>query len=331
MDAEQEAVARRLFEKSIITQQQFAEVKAYRSLGIFSLHNELQWLLYSAVLLFTSGAGILIYQNIDSVGHTAILALLLGMSLGFYGLSYKKSPGFDRAETHFDHPVYPYFVLLATILGATFIGYLQYQYKPFGERVEIATFFSAAVALAAAYYFDNRSALSIGITGLAATVGITATPGAIFNNNFLKHPSLLVSGIVLGTLLIVWAEYSERTNLKRHFSLVWVTFAQHLTGICCVIGMAGDFWPAYVVVLAAVLFYCYRKSHVLDSASLFVFTLIYGYIAWNMVLFKLIDVLDAVLIYELLTFIAPLYFIASIVFFIQSIKKFNRKSNDRLR
>jgi hypothetical protein len=33
--------------------------------------------MYASVLLFTSGIGILIYKNIDSIGHVAILALLL--------------------------------------------------------------------------------------------------------------------------------------------------------------------------------------------------------------------------------------------------------------
>ena len=72
----------------------------YQNLGIFSLHTELRLLLYLSVLLFTSGIGILIYQNIDSIGHDAIiicLFLLITVSLylghiNFMGIKQKVFP-----------------------------------------------------------------------------------------------------------------------------------------------------------------------------------------------------------------------------------------------
>jgi hypothetical protein len=67
----------KLFEKKFITEEQFNQIKDYRSLGIFSLNAELKMFLYLSVLLFTSGIGILIYENIDTIGHVAILSLLL--------------------------------------------------------------------------------------------------------------------------------------------------------------------------------------------------------------------------------------------------------------
>ena len=54
-----------LFEKNLITDEQFKQITAHRNLNIFSLYSELKLFLYLSVLLFTSGIGILIYQNID--------------------------------------------------------------------------------------------------------------------------------------------------------------------------------------------------------------------------------------------------------------------------
>ena len=73
----EEQATQSLFEKNLITEEQFKQITAHRNLNIFSLYSELKLFLYLSVLLFTSGIGILIYQNIDTIGHIAILSLLL--------------------------------------------------------------------------------------------------------------------------------------------------------------------------------------------------------------------------------------------------------------
>lgn len=328
MEQDKEAVARRLLDENCITEKEFSEVKAYRSLGIFSLHNELQFLLYLSVLLFTSGAGIAIYKNIDTIGHTIILALLLGICGVCYYFCFKNTRGFSREETDFDSPVYNYLVLAATILSCIFIGYLHVQYAPFGDNLSWTTFLSAIIAFATAYYFDNRSALSIGITGLAAAIGITITPKAMLENDFFENPTLFYYGIALGLLLIVWTEYGEKTNLKKHFSLIFISFAQHLIGICAITGMTGDFWFVYVFFLAGASVYFFRKSYALQSTAVFVFFIIYGYIGFNILMFRVLDFIDAYQFYEVLTILSPVYVIGSIILFIRSIKQFNRKTHD---
>lgn len=331
MEHDKEAVARRLLDENGITEKQFAEVKAYRSLGIFSLHNELQFLLYASVLLFTSGAGIIIYKNIDTIGHTIILALLLIVCGVCYFFCFKHSKGFSPHETDFDSPVYNYLVLAATILSCIFVVYLHVQYQPFGQNLSWTTFVSAAVGFGTAYYFDNRNALSIGITGLAASIGITVTPRALLENHFFDNPALFYYGIALGILLIVWAEYSERMNLKKHFTIIFIGFAQHLIGICAITGMVGDYWLPYAVVLAAASVYFFKKSYPMRSTTIFVFFLIYAYIGFNIVMFKILDLIDAYEFYELLMIASPIYVIGSIFLFIRTIKQFNRKTNDSVR
>lgn len=326
MEQEKETVARRLLDENHITQKEFSEVKAYRSLGIFSLHNELQFLLYASVLLFTSGAGIIIYKNIDTIGHTIILALLLAVCAGCYYFCFKHSKGFSTGEVDFESPFYNYLVLIATILSCIFIGYLHVQYRPFGESVSWTTFVSAAIGFATAYYFDNRSALSIGITGLAAAIGITVTPKALMENDFFDNPPLFYYGIALGILLIAWTEYSQRTNLKKHFAIIFVSFAQHLIGICAITGITGDYWLIYALFLAASGVYFYRKSYLLQSTTVFVFFLIYSYIGFNILMFRVLDMIDAYQFYEVLTIASPIYIIGSIFLFIRSIRKFNRET-----
>src|SRR5436190_10931841 len=124
METNKEEVTQRLLEGNFISEEQFKEIKSYRSLGIFSLHNELLFMLYLSVLLFTSGVGTLIYKNIDSIGHAVILTLIFILTVVTLYFCFKKSKGFSKEETEFENPVFNYLVLLGTILNCTFVGYL---------------------------------------------------------------------------------------------------------------------------------------------------------------------------------------------------------------
>jgi heme/copper-type cytochrome/quinol oxidase subunit 2 len=81
----------------------------------------------------------LIYKNIDSIGHIAILSILLIVIAVCFYYCFKNSKGFQKTETTFENPVLEYLVLAANILTCIFIGYLQFQYKPFGTHYGLAT------------------------------------------------------------------------------------------------------------------------------------------------------------------------------------------------
>ena len=204
MSSFEEKSTLKLFEKKFITENQFNQIKEYRGLGIFSLHAELKLALYLSVLLFTSGVGILIYNNIDTIGHVAILSLLvITIAVCFY-FSFKNSNGFSRTESQFENPVLDYVVLAANILTCTFIGYLQFQYNAFGTHYGLATLIPTIICFFSAYYFDNKSVLSIAITGLAAYIGFTVTPRALLSEEFYATEGLSFSAIALGIALIAW-------------------------------------------------------------------------------------------------------------------------------
>lgn len=312
-----------LYKRKLLSDSQLQSIKKYRGLGIFSIHNELRFLLYLAVLLFTSGVGIIIYKNIDSIGHIAILSALFVLTgIGFY-FCFKKAKGYDKDEVLFESPVYDYIVLLCTILSCIFIGYLQVQYKVFGFG--LSSLVCSAVAFFAAYYFDNKSALSIAITGLATFIGITVTPKTLLENEIYNNPLLSYYGLVLGIVIILWTEYSNRISLKKHFSLVFLVFAQHLIGICCIAGLLEPYWFIFAVLAAAATYYFYKTSHEINSTFVFVFMLVYGYVGFNILLFKFIDCFDLYELTSLLIILAPVYFIGSIYGFIKLIQHFNKE------
>ncbi|WP_426485572.1 DUF2157 domain-containing protein [Flavobacterium sp. 2] len=319
-----------LRDKNLITENQHTEITAYRNLGIFSLNAELKLFLYLSVLLFTSGIGILIYENIDTIGHIAILSILLIVIVVCFYYCFKNAKGFQKSETGFEHPVLEYLVLAANILTCIFIGYLQFQYKPFGEHYGLATLIPTIVSFFCAYYFDNKSVLTIAITGLAAYIGLSVTPQDIFNdsNNLYASQNLSYSAVMLGVLLILWTIYSRRISLKTHFSLIFLTFALHIISIASISNLTSYDtlnWMLFAIVLVSSTFYFYKASYENKAMSLYVFMIVYGYIGGNIILFRIFENVDFSDIWELFVFLLPAYFICSIVLFIKLIKKFNKE------
>jgi hypothetical protein len=319
-----------LLDKNLITENQYQEITTYRNLNIFSLNAELKLFLYLSVLLFTSGIGILIYENIDSIGHIAILSILLiVISVCFY-YCFKNSKGFQKTETVFESPIFEYLVLAANILTCIFIGYLQFQYKPFGTHYGLATLIPTIVSFFCAYYFDNKSVLTIAITGTAAYIGLSVTPQDLLQNDFYSNPNLSYSAIVLGGLLILYTHYSSRINLKTHFNIIYLTFALHLISIASISNLVDDYnhdgiWMLFGLVLSGSSYYFYKVSHELRAMSLYIFMIVYAYIGLNIFLFRIFNFIDFSDIWELFIFILPAYFIGSIVVFIKLIKKFHKE------
>lgn len=318
-----------LLDKNLITENQYQEIAAYRNLNIFSLTAELKLFLYLSVLLFTSGIGILIYNNIDTIGHIAILSLLLIVIGVCFYFCFKNSKGFQKSETVFENPVLEYLVLAASILTCIFIGYLQFQYKPFGTHFGLATLIPTLVSFFCAYYFDNKSVLTIAITGLAAYVGLLVTPqDLVNNNNFYADQSLSYSAIILGGLLILWTIYSSKINLKTHFEIIYLTFALHIISIASISNLVNDqegIWLFFALILGASSYYFYKVSHKLKAISLYVFMIVYAYIGFNIILFRIFQFIDFSDVWMLFIFILPAYFIGSIILFIKLIKNFNKE------
>src|SRR5256885_17068081 len=62
--------------EGLVSEDVVRKVEALEARRLFSLHWELKVLLYLGVTLLCGGLGIMIYKNIDSIGHQAVLAFI---------------------------------------------------------------------------------------------------------------------------------------------------------------------------------------------------------------------------------------------------------------
>ena len=280
----------KLHAEGLISDVSFAKIKARLLNQLFSLHWEIKTILYLGVLLFTTGTGILVYKNINTIGHQVILLFIALVCLGTFFYCFKRQHIFSWNKVQSPDVFFDYILLLACLTFITFVGYLQFQYNVFGNRYGLATLIPMIVLFVSAYYFDNVAILSLAITNLAVWVGITVTPLRILKSNDFDNSTIIISGLLLGAALVMGGTASKRKELKPHFEFTYTNFGMHLLFISCLAAMF-HFETMYFLwfLLLCGLSYCFYRKAVLDSSFYFLLILsIYFYIGVSYVVIRLL-------------------------------------------
>lgn len=318
---------RQLAEEGLLSDAERLRLEAQSASTLFSLHWELKTLLYLGVLLLSGGLGTLIYKNLDTIGHQAILAGIGLLCAGCFWYANKYKAPFTWQKAASPNAWWDYVVLLGCLLFISFITYLQGQYEVFGMRLGSATFVPMVVLFFCAYYFDHLGVLSLAITNFAAWMGVAITPlGVLSGNAFGLERRLIDIALIVGLVLILAGYLSTRFKRKEHFSFTYYNFAIH---IFCIGALAGMFLEdglllLYTPALAAALAFYYFLGVKLKSFYFLLMTVIYGYIGLGyLVIFTLVqgwDTLEMGVIY-----LAILYLIVSSIAMARILIHLNRK------
>jgi hypothetical protein len=279
-----------LINDGILTQDQAQRINDSERDKPMSVHWELKTILYLGILLFMSGLGILVYLNIDTIGHTAIIAAIsLGSAACFY-YGFKKRKPYSNSEVKYDSPLFDYIVLLGCLLFGILIGYMQYQYTLFGMHYGIATLFPALLYFGMAYLFDHKGILSLGITGFAAWAGISATPMHLLENNDFSSLGIIWTSIGVGAVLAGFSKYAEIKDLKKHFGFTYNNFASNILFVALLAGLFSDGYMKFVyfILISGLVFYYIRYAIAERSFLFLLLSIIYGYIALTYVFFSLL-------------------------------------------
>jgi len=303
-------VFEQLHKEGLISASSLQKVKQKAASGLFSIHWELRTILYLGILLLTGGLGILIYKNIDTIGHQVILAAIGLLCVGCFFYCERKKLPFATTKVPAPNSFFDYILLLGCLTLITFITYLQVQYTAFGNAYGLATFIPMVILFFCAYYFDHLGVLSMAITNMAAWMGIAVTPLNLFNSNNFDNAEIIFAGLLLGVVLNVMAWGSKNRNIKAHFSFTYTNFGMNVLFIACLAGMFHfeNLYLLWFVPLAGIVFYFYKRSLATASFYLMLMLTIYGYIGISYVVIRLLDDFDTNLggVY-----VGLMYFIAS--------------------
>lgn len=278
---------------------------------LFSLYWELRLLLYIGVLLLTGGLGILVYKNIDTIGHQTVLAFIALITAGSFYYCLRNKLPFSREKVGAPNPFFDYVLLLGCLSLLIFLGYWQYEYSLFGDHYGLATFIPMTILFASAYYFDHLGILSLAITNLAAWVGIAVTPLSILKEGNFSNHRLIITGILLGSVLLGAGRLSLQRRLKSHFEFTYTNFGLHLFFIASLAGLFtyDRIYFLWFLGLAAIAWYFYTLARARRSFYFIVMIVLYTYIALCDVVIRLLLNIAA---HDLTPFVLGLmYFIGS--------------------
>lgn len=282
-------IFRLLLEQAIISPPQYELLEKHEKSQPISIHWEARVFLLAGISMLSSGLGILIYKNIDTIGHQAIIALiaLATAACGWY--AFQKRFPFTLGAVEKPHTIADNILLLGCSLFLILEGYLQYQYQIFGERYGIATLIPAALFFFVAYRFDHIGVLTMALTAFVSWAGISTTPINVLKDGIFDHErTLVLTGILVGSLFILVGQLLNFRLIKTHFTFSYVNFGLNLVCIAAIYGALQQderVWFSLICLAfsAFALWYARREhSHFMLLASA-----IYGYISFTILISKI--------------------------------------------
>ncbi|OUJ72245.1 hypothetical protein BXP70_19585 [Hymenobacter crusticola] len=304
----------------------------------FSLHYELRTLLYLGIVLLSGGLGVLLYQHLDDLSHSVIVAGISLLMTACFAYAVQQRTPFTWGHPQPAGLLPDYALLLGCLLFLTLEGYLQAQYQFFGTRYGLALALPAVLFFGLAYRFDHRGVLSMAITALASWMGVAVAPVAAITQHYTADPRLTGAAVELGLLLVAAGLWSEFQNRKRHFAFTYLSLGSNLALIAATAALfsysSAPAWlpaPVAVVVillLSAFLIWYARRTY---SYVFLLLGVLYGYTVVTYLVFELIDRLHTNSSFgsALSEFVFMVYIMSTtvgIVAFFVNIKKFLRPS-----
>jgi hypothetical protein len=315
----------KLYSEGKLSDDSFKKIKTYAAQNLLSVHWELKTILYLGILLFTSGLGILVYKNIDTIGHQVILFTIATLSAGCFYYCIKHKRPFTRQKVESPNPFFDYILLAGCLSLITFIGYLQFKYNVFGDRYGLATFIPMIILFISAYYFDHLGILAMAITNLAAWAGIAITPSRILEDNDFNDTSLIFTGTALGVLLLTIANKTVAEKFKEHFAFTYLNFGMHILFISLLAGMFHFerlYLICFIVISAVFVWFCKKAVKERSFYTILIISL-YTYIAVSYVMIRALSLYSfdgmAVL------YLGCLYFIISGIATVMFLLKMNKR------
>lgn len=302
-----------LTSKGVISDQQADTIASFEGEKAFSIHWELRSILYLGILFFSSGTGILIYENIDTIGHQVIIAIIALVTAGCFYYTYKNSLPYSHEEIDNTNKLVDYVLLLGCSTFLALEGYLQYQYNLFGSRYGLAVIIPTIVFFLCAYRFDHRGALSMAITGLASWLGLTIAPLSVLSGNDFSDGKLIMPAIALGCVLTAVGWISEEQNIKKHFAFTYMLMGGNLAAIAAQIGLFTENAKLlYFFIGIGLCFFFVRRARQAQSLLFLLMGTVYGYCIVTYSIFTSLGIDAAVglgIFYFLFSSVGVIYFL----------------------
>jgi Predicted membrane protein (DUF2157) len=314
-----------LHAEGLISDESFSKIKHHKEAQLFSVHWEIKTLLYLGVLLLTTGLGILIYENIDTIGHQFVFLLIALICIGCFAYCFKTHLPFSTDKVKSPNTSFDYVLLLACISFVAFVGYLQFEYTAFGTNYGLATLIPMLVLFFVAYYFDHLGILNMAIANLAIWMGVSVTPKELLLHSDFNSETIIYTYLLLGILLLAGAYATQQFNLKKHFKFSYQHYGVHVTFISLLAGYffcyQSAFWLLWMLGLGALAWFVYKDAFKNRSFYFLLLVILYSYIAISSLVVRVLILMQD----EGALYLMMLYFIGSAIGLIFVLINLNKK------
>lgn len=273
-----------------ITSEQRGRIASVYSDEVFSLHSELRSLTYIGVLLLVAGLSTLAYNNLNTVGHQLIILMLFAIMSACFCVVIRGGSPYSHSVVQSPGNVHDSILLLGSLLVFLIVGYVQYQYILFDDEWEFIGLIPVLVCIPFAYRYDHRGVLALGIVGFAAALGLTASPVSLMKRGFFATSELVYIGLAFGALLVVVGLAFHNSNIKKHFTGIYIHFAAHCLCVACISGMVmNEHRMTFVFVLLLLCAFAVVYAKYLRSFSVLLITFLYGYIGMTYMVSRIVS------------------------------------------
>lgn len=274
----------------------------------FSLHWELRIILYLGVVLFSTGIGMLIYEHIDTIGHSVLIGMIAIATLACYGYCFKNGKPFDSGRVEQPGHLFDYVLLLGCMLFLALEGYLQFQYQLFGNSYEIAALIPAILFFFMAYRFDHLGVLSMAITALASFAGIVLSFNFIAQELYTGY-QLIYTGLAFAITILTAGFLSNKYDFKKHFTFTYYNFGFHTFALAA-LGGCFSLLPSlvYLVILLSGAALMIRYAIRTQSFYFLLISVLYAYIGITWAIFRFNLASISMLYYFVVSCVGIIYF-----------------------
>jgi hypothetical protein len=298
-----------------------ARIAALERRAIVPVRAELRALLWLGVALISGGAGVLLAQNIEKIGHLTLIIAIAVAAATCYVFAWRfhrrNGPAHIREEngpaqpvpTTRTHIAAEYLLLLGALLLSADLAYAEVQLQLFGGAWRWHLVILAIAHGAAAYQFASTKVLSLAIVALAGIFGVDRS-GAVFSNGAGDAAARLA---LAAAAVALWRVAHERASRLATFEFPLEQAAFHLAMIASVTALFDEtlVWIALGTTLALALVASLHAVRTSEESFL-VFSILYAVFAIDAVALPRFDDTQTGLLWMLLTTplaIAALYFI----------------------
>jgi hypothetical protein len=217
-----ESEYRELYQARVIDEATASRAAALERGAIFSVFDELRFVLYAAVAAVATGVGLLVKDNLDRIGPLTLIAGLGVAAAGCYANAVRaKLRGEPRSITG------DYLLLLGALVASVDLGLAESQFHWLGSEWQWHLLILAAFHAVTAYVLDSRLVLCVSLASLAAWFGIEGHVADLLDaqgaSGDLGNHAIVCAGTIL-----IWRAANSRFGGSAQFEHVLENFAANI-------------------------------------------------------------------------------------------------------